>query len=58
MEVIGGSIRGGGGGQGVLTPQNIHKNIGLSSNTGPDSLNIHKANKPAFNVGSSLARQQ
>ena len=28
------------------------------SNTGPDPLNNHKATKPAFNVGPSLARKR
>ena len=32
-----------------------HKNIGFLSNTGPDPLKNHKAAKPAFNVGPSLA---
>ena len=32
-----------------------HKNIGLLSNTDPDPLYNHKATKPAFNVGVSLA---
>ena len=27
-----------------------HKNIGFLSNTGPDSLNNHKATKPELNV--------
>ena len=53
-----GGVRGGGGGQGVRTPPlKIHKNIGLSSNTGPDPLKNHKVTKPAFNVGPSSARQ-
>ena len=46
------------GGQGVRTPPlKNHKNIGFSSNTGPDPLNI-VATKPAYNVGSSSARQR
>ena len=39
------------GGQGVQTPPENHKNIGLLSRTGPDPLKNHKAIKPAFNVG-------
>ena len=50
------------GGQGVRTPlpppPKNHKNIGFLSNTGPDPLKIHKAAKPAFNAGTSLARQR
>ena len=46
------------GGQGVGTPLENHKNIGFLSNTGPDSFKNHKATKPAFNVGLSLARQR
>ena len=47
-------------GQGVRTPSPLknHKNIGFLSNTGPDPLKIHKATKPAFNVGPLSARQQ
>ena len=37
--------RGGGG------PPNNHKNIGFVSNIGLDPLIIHKATKPAFNIG-------
>ena len=49
-----GSRRGGGrGNRGSGTPLKNHKNIGLSSNTGPDPLKNHKADKPALNVGSS-----
>ena len=44
------------GGQGVRTPLKYHKNIGFLRNTGPDSLQNHKAAKPAFNVGPSSAR--
>ena len=47
---------GGGGGQGVWTHPENHKNIGFLSNTGPDSLKNHKTIKPAFSVGSSSAR--
>ena len=46
------------GGTGVRTPLKNHKNIGFLSNTGLDPLSNHKANKPAFNVGSPLALQQ
>ena len=46
------------GGEGVRTPLKNHKNIGFRCNTGPDPLIDHKATKPAFNVGPSLARQQ
>ena len=38
-------------------PEN-HKNIGFLSETGPDPLKIHKATKPAFNVGPLSARQR
>ena len=37
---------------------NNHKNIGFLSNTGSDHMKNHKATKPAFNVGPSLARQR
>ena len=47
-----------GGGQGIRTPLKNHKNIGFLSSTGPDPLKNHKAAKPAFNVGSSSARQR
>ena len=47
---------GGGGGQG--SPLINHKNIGFLSNTGPDPLKNHKATKPEFNVGPSLAHQR
>ena len=43
------------GGQGALTN---HKNIGFLSNTGPDPLKNHKANKPAFNFGPLSTRQR
>ena len=49
------------GGQGVWTPPpplKNHKNIEFLSNTGPDPLQISKTTKPAFNVGSSSARQR
>ena len=35
-----------------------NENIGFFSNTGMDPLNNHKATKPAFNVGPSLAREE
>ena len=40
-------------GQGVRTPLKNHKNIGFLSNAGSESPKIHKATKPAFNVGPS-----
>ena len=40
--------RGGGWG---FDPLKSHKNTGFLRNTGPMSLNNHKATKPAFNVG-------
>ena len=52
---------GGGGGQGVWTPLENYKNIGFLSNTCPDPLKITKVvvwSNPAFNVGSSSARQR
>ena len=52
----------GGGGAGALppppSPLKNQQNIGFQSNTSPDPLKIHKATKPAFNVGPSSARQQ
>ena len=45
-------------GTGGLDSLNNHKNIGFLSNSGPDSLKNQKATKPAFNVGSSSARQR
>ena len=39
------------------SPLKKHKNLVFLSNTGLDTLN-HKATKPAFNVGSSSARQR
>ena len=60
-----GRSRGGGGAGGPDPPphththtQNNHKNIGFLSNTGPDPLKNHKATKPSFNVGPSLACQR
>ena len=46
------------GGQGVRTPLENYKNIGLLSNSGPDPLNNHKANKPTFNLAHISARQR
>ena len=43
--------RGGGAGGGGGGPPNNHKNIGFVSNIGLDPLKIHKATKPAFNIG-------
>ena len=45
-------------GQGVRTPLQNHKNMGFRCNTGPDPLENHKATQPAFNVGTSSARQR
>ena len=45
-------------GQGSGPPLKNHKNIGFLSNTSPYPLKNHKAPKPAFNVGPSLARQR
>ena len=39
-------------------PPENHKNIEFLSNTCPDPLKNHKATKPTFNVGPSLAHQQ
>ena len=47
-----------GGDRGSGSPLKNHKNIGFISDTGPDPLKNHKAAKPAFNVGSSSARQR
>ena len=38
------------GGPDPPPPEN-HKNIGFIGNTDPDPVKIHKATKPAFNVG-------
>ena len=46
------------GRQGVRTPLKNHKKIGFLSKTGPDPLKNHKATKPVFNVGASLAHQR
>ena len=48
---------GGGAGKGSR-PQKIHQNIGFLINTGPDPLKNHKATKPAFNIGTTAARQR
>ena len=54
-DSMGGSKRG----TGVrIPPLNNHRYIGFPSNIDPDPLKIHKATKPAFNVGSSLACQR
>ena len=45
------------GGRGSGPPEKSQKLIGFHSNTGPDPLKKHKATKPAFNFGPSLARQ-
>ena len=54
--------RGGGvtGGPNPPPPKknNNNKNIGFSSNTGPDPLTNHKAALQIFNVGPSAARQR
>ena len=51
-----------GRGEGALgsdpPPPENHVLIGFLSNTGPDPLNNLKATKPAFMVGSSLARKR
>ena len=46
---------GGGGGTGDLDPPEKSQKIVFLSKTGPDPLKNHKATKPAFNVGPSLA---
>ena len=51
-----GGSRGGTGGPDPPPPPKNHKNIGFLSNTGPDPLKIHKATKPACNVGPPSAR--
>ena len=56
---ISGSRGGGGGRRSRPSPLlKNHKNIGFLGNTGPDPLTNHKATKPAFNIGSSSARQR
>ena len=49
---------GGRGTRGPDPPLENYKNIGLLSKSGPDPLNNHKANKPAFNFGPLSARQR
>ena len=39
-------------------PPEKSQNYSFFSNSGPDSLKNHKATKPAFNVGPSLARKR
>ena len=47
-----------GGGDRVSRPLlKNHKNIGFLSNIGPDPQKNHKATKPAFDYGPSLACQ-
>ena len=49
------------GGRGFRTPpppRKNTKNIGVSSNIGPDPMKNRKATKPAFNAGSSSERQR
>ena len=48
----------GGGGAGSVPSLKNQKNIVFLCNTGLDLLKNHKATKPAFNVGPSLARQR
>ena len=47
-----------GGTGGPDPPLKNHSNMGFLCNTSPDPLKNHKATKPAFNVGPSLARQR
>ena len=46
------------GDRGPDPPLKNHKNIRFLSNTGLDTLKNHKAAKPEFNNGPSLARQR
>ena len=46
------------GGTGVLDPPENHKNIRFLSNSGLDPLKNYEATEPAYNVGSSSARQR
>ena len=46
-----------GAGQGSRPPEKL-QNIEFLSNIDPGPLKIHKSTKPAFNVGSSSARQR
>ena len=45
-------------GSGPPPPRKNDKNIVFLSKNGPDPLKNHEANKPAFNIGSSLAHQR
>ena len=47
-------------GKGGSAPHRLknHKTMGFLSNTGSDTLEIHKAAKPTFNVEPSSARQR
>ena len=47
-----------GGDRGFGPPLENPKTIGFLSNTGADHQENHKATKPAFNVGTLLARQK
>ena len=62
VDIRSGPMREPEGGQGVRTPPpphlKNHKNIEFLSYTGPDPLKFSKTTKPAFNVGSSSARQR
>ena len=49
---------GGGGDRESGAPLENHQAIGFLNNTGPDPLKNHKATKPAFNIGPSLAHKQ
>ena len=52
--------RGGRGGPDPPPPTLLknHKNIGFSSNTGPDPMKNHTPTKPAFNVGDFIGKGQ
>ena len=58
VERCTGDPEGVGTGPGPPPPIKNYKNIALFSDTGPDPLKYHKATKPAFNIGSSSARQR
>ena len=59
VDIRSGPMRGSRGGTGGPDPHlNNHKNIEFLSYTGPDPLKFSKTTKPAFNVGSSSARQR
>ena len=49
--------KGGGGDRGSGPPLKNHKNIGFLCNTGLDPLKNHKAAKPAFYDGPTLAHK-